>query len=132
MWEIETPFLESTHKISHALGFRAEGIIRKNLRQTHLLILESFPERQEAAGVHHRDTDPDSSHCGALILPRGHWCWKAPLWDPSSSSFSLRKQSDPCPTAYKPQDWNASPRATSWEGTQPYPPQAGCLKTPFT
>lgn len=121
-----------THKISHALGFRAEGIIGKNLRQTHLLILDSFPERQEATGVHHRDTDPDSSHCGALILPRAHWCWKAPLWDPSSSSFSLRKQSDPCPTAYKPQDWNASPRATSWEGTQPYPPQAGCLKIPFT
>ena len=71
-----------THKISHALGFRAEGIIGKNLRQTHLLILDSFPERQEATGVHHRDTDPDSSHCGALILPRAHWCWTAPLWDP--------------------------------------------------
>ena len=86
MWEIETPFLESTHEISHALGFRAEGIIRKNLRQTHLLVLESFPERQKATGVHYRYTDADSSdygpsfyhvgngagkcHCG--ILPLAH------------------------------------------------------------
>ena len=43
----------------------------KCLGQTHLLILESLQEQQEATGTHLGDRDADSSHFGELILLQG-------------------------------------------------------------
>lgn len=41
----------------------------RGLGQTYLLVLESLPERQEAAGTHPGDTDTGSSHFEELLLP---------------------------------------------------------------
>ena len=73
--EIRTSLLKGAHKISHAPISWTEVVIWKELGETHLLILESLPERQEAAGAPPGDTDTGVSNSWEPILPLGHWCW---------------------------------------------------------
>ena len=51
----------------------------RSLGQTHLLILESLPEREKATGTHIGNTDSGRRHFRELILPQGHWYWQAPF-----------------------------------------------------
>ena len=44
----------------------------RNLGQTHLLILGSNPEKQEATGTSTGDINTGGNHFGELLLPRGH------------------------------------------------------------
>ena len=59
----------------------------RSLGETHLLVLESLLERQEANGVHSCNIHSDDFW--QLILPLGHWCWELPFWNPPSSLLIL-------------------------------------------
>ena len=61
------------------------AVIWKLLGQTHLLIMESFLEKQKTNRVSPGDTDPGSSHFWEAILPQGHRCWQVLFWSPPSS-----------------------------------------------
>ena len=54
-WKIETPFLKGKHKISH--DPRQKWKFERSLVQTHWLILNSFPERQEVTRAYTGDKD---------------------------------------------------------------------------
>lgn len=61
--------LKDTHKILQVLGPRAKAVICKEPGQTYLLIVESFPEKEEANIIHVMDTDTRRSHFWELIQP---------------------------------------------------------------
>ena len=46
-------------------------LFERSLGQTHLLILDSFPERQEASGAPPRDIDAGGNHFWEFILLQG-------------------------------------------------------------
>ena len=71
--------LKGSHKISHAWDPGQRQEFERNLDWTHLLILESLLERQEAARAPLEYMDTGSSHFGELVVPPGHWCWQAPF-----------------------------------------------------
>ena len=48
-----------------------------------------------------------------LVRLCGHWCWKAPLWNPPSSNISLRTQLHPLQTAYRHQGRSLGPGNSS-------------------
>ena len=82
--EKETPHLESSHKVSHALGPRAKQWLHKTLGQTYLQDLEGLLGMQESA----------VAHCGGKNT--GHRCPKEYLsaWvlPEELLSFSLWKR----------------------------------------
>ena len=90
-----------------------------SLGQTHLLILESLPERHKATGTHPGNTDPGRSPFKELILPQGHWYWQAPIFNPSASLLT----SGPGPA-----HWPAGSRP----GTPPTKQLFGREHRPFT
>ena len=92
-WEIKTPHLKQCTEIFHT---ETQGK-RSNLKGTWVRPTWWFGEsHRESEGNwgSHWDTDTSSSHLGELILPRGHWYWQAPFWNPPSSLLS----SGPSPT----------------------------------
>ena len=69
--------------ISHAPSPRAKALLW-SLGQTHLPMLESLLERQEAVWI----KEASSSHFWELILSWGHWCWQVAFWSlPSGLSM---------------------------------------------
>ena len=56
-------FTLKTHRISQGPGQKPE--FERSLGQTHLLNLESLPDRQEATGTCPGDTDTGGSHLGS-------------------------------------------------------------------
>ena len=57
----------------------------RNLDETHVLILESLQEREEATEAHLGNTDAGGSHLWEHDLPWGPWCWQVWFWSPSPS-----------------------------------------------
>lgn len=54
-------------KISHALSPSAETVISKERGSAHLLILESFLEKEEATVTHSGDTDAGRNYLGSSL-----------------------------------------------------------------
>ena len=101
----------------------------RNLGQTHWLILESFPEKQETTGMLPEGTDSGGSRFMELLLPRGQWCRQAPFWSPSSSLL-VSGDHRPNRDLYQPRD-PKDPTA-SHARTQPCPPVASTSSgTPY-
>ena len=57
----------------------------RNLDETHVLILESLQEREEATEAHLGNTDAGGSHLWEHVLPWGPWCCQVWFWSPSPS-----------------------------------------------
>ena len=83
--ETETPFLEGTHKVVCAPGPTGkEQWPHRRLKQTYLLVLEGFLQKQGLAMAHHGDKDTGSRSSGKyslgwallevpLVPPKGLW-----------------------------------------------------------
>ena len=80
-----------------------------------LLVLESLLLRWEAAAAHPGNTDTGGSHSLELVLLRGPWCWRVPLWNPLSSSLALSFYCilDPCLACLKLWPYLVMPKANT-------------------
>lgn len=86
----------------------------------HLLILENLPERQKTTGTHPGGKDTSSCHFGELILPCGHWHWKALIWNPPLSLLTSGHSPTNQPVGlllgcFRPSNY--------WARTQPHLPE---------
>ena len=89
----------------------------RNLHQTHLLILESLPQRQEAVELTLGPQETGIGHSEALVPPYEHWCWWGPLWSPPSSWLDPRPRPATSPSASV---LSLSPN--TWPGGETVPP----------
>ena len=70
--EKENLLLKGTHKISHALGLRAETVTWKESESDIPADLESLQEKQDENTAQLLDIDMGSRNFWEVLLPQGH------------------------------------------------------------
>ena len=82
----------------------------RHLGQIHLLILKSFPGRQEATETPPEDWDAGGSHLGELFLPQWHCHWQTLLcwWDVNWCSTTENSMELPQQITYRTNIWSSS------------------------
>ena len=85
-WKIETPFLKGKHKISH--DPRQKQKFERSLVQTHWLMLNSLPERQEVTRAYIGDKDSVAAIFRSSFYHM-EWCCQAPFFNLPSSLLAL-------------------------------------------
>lgn len=84
----QTPLLKGAHKISHALGPRAEAVIWKEPESDSTADLRGPPGQTGGNWSSPGNIDTGGSHFGEHILPHGHWFW-LPFWSLPSTLLAL-------------------------------------------